>query len=538
MIQIQYPTIDIGPFDFGTSTRRGIKSPKKWPKWLPTLFPNLFYHPFAGRHYDFWNHIDSIKPGIKPQAFFAIWARGGAKTTNAEAAAVFVGAKNKRKFCLYTRSTQIKANESVQNIAAMLESKRFAKYYPQMAERKLGKYNNSKGWRVDTLRCGNGFNIVALGYDAAVRGVKIEEFRPDLIIIDDIDDKEDSVETIEKKIRTLTHDILPAGSTDVAVIGVQNLVHPRSIFSKIANNEADFLYDRIVSGPYPAVIDLEYEAKPDGKGYHITGGTPTWAGQNLETCEAQINEWGLIAFLAESQHEVDDPLGGMYDHITFRYCEQSEVPDLKKIVVYVDPAITDTDQSDSQGIHADGIAADGLTIYRLYSWEQRTSPEKAIKRALIKALELGADVIGFETDQGGELWQTDYNHVCDKVVRMVLGHDEFDKPDELDAILKSIILGKMEGQVIEDKEGFIRSLFPSFDSVKAGTIGSKIHRGNMQVLQYEQGVFIHVKGTHQVLEKALRRFPKTKPFDLHDAAFWSQYALVGKWRRMGKFIKV
>lgn len=368
----------------------------------------------------------------------------------------------------------------------------------------MGKYNNSKGWRVDTLRCGNDFNVVALGYDAAVRGVKIEEYRPDLIIIDDIDDKEDSLETIEKKIRTLTRDILPAGSIDVAVIGIQNLVHPRSIFKQIGEGTADFLYNRIVSGPHPAILDLEYEARPaPAKGYVITGGVPTWEGQNLETCQAQLDEWGLTAFLSESQHLVEDPPGGMYNHIDFRYCEQNEVPDLEAITVWVDPAITDTDQSDSQGLQVDGISADG-TIYRLHSWEQRTSPEDAVKRAILKAIEYGADSVGFESDQGGDLWKSTYFFVWEKL----------------------------------DKEGLIPegTPMPSFKDARAGGIGSKVHRGNLQVVQYEKGRFVHVKGTHKVLERALNRFPLTKPFDLHDSAFWSQYYLV---RGAGRpFLKV
>lgn len=507
--------------------------PAHWRDWLPALFPNLFYHAFAERHEQFWEYVGAIQAGIKPPAFFAIWPRGGGKTTNAETAAVYLGARERRKFCLYTRSTQDKANESVTNIAAMLESSRLAEYYPRLAERKLGKYGNSKGWRINTLRCANGFSVVALGYDAAVRGVKLEGYRPDLIIIDDIDDKEDGQETIEKKIRTLTRDILPAGSSDVAVIGIQNLVHPHSIFSRIAGGTAEFLYNRIVNGPYPAIIGLEYEARPDGKGYHITAGAATWDGQDLDTCEAQINEWGLLSFLSEAQHEVEDPPGGMYDHIVFRHCEGWEVPDLERIVVYVDPAITDTDQSDCQAIQADGLA--GKTIYRLFSWEQRTSPEKAIKRALLKSLELGADTLGFETDQGGELWATDYGHVCNKVVRMVLGQDAFDRPDEIDMQLVVMARRKLGEQEPDEKN--IQNLFPKFDSVKAGAIGSKIHRGNMQVLNYEQSRFIHVKGTHAILEKALKRFPKTKPFDLHDAAFWSSHALAGKWKDI-EFLKV
>jgi hypothetical protein len=43
---------------------------------------------------------------------------------------------------------------------------------------------------------------------------------------------------------------------------------------------------------------------------------------------------------------------------------------------------------------------------------------------------------------------------------------------------------------------------------------------------YERGQFVHVIGTHETLERALRRFPKTKPFDLTDASFWSWHDLV------------
>jgi hypothetical protein len=39
---------------------------------------------------------------------------------------------------------------------------------------------------------------------------------------------------------------------------------------------------------------------------------------------------------------------------------------------------------------------------------------------------------------------------------------------------------------------------------------------------YERpGRIIHVRGTHEILERALRRFPRTKPFDLVDGAYWS-----------------
>lgn len=440
--------------------------------------------------------MESIQPGLRPSPFFAIWGRGGAKTTSAEAAAVRLGARGIRKFCLYVRGTQDKANESVQSIAAMLESPKIARHYPQLAERKLGKYGNSKGWRVETLRCANDFNVIGLGLDASVRGIKIEGYRPDLIILDDLDSQDDSLETIRKKIVTLTTAILPAGSNDVAIIGIQNLIHPNSIFSQINDGRAEFLYDRVISGPYKAVEGLTYsQRQAPERGYDITGGAATWQGQDLATCEKQINTWGLTAFLQEAQHEIEDPPGGMYSHLEYRHCTWADVPQLDKITIWLDPAVTDTDQSDSQGIQADGIASE--LIYRLYSWEGRAGPDDAIRRAILKAVELGADSIGFETDQGGDLWESSYNHIW---------HDMANSPDY--------------PQITPDTPQ------PYFESDRAGSIGSKVHRGQLQLAEYEKGRFIHVLGTHTVLERALRRFPRTKPFDLHDAAFWSQNYLI------------
>jgi hypothetical protein len=291
------------------------QAPEHWDKWTVGLFPNLFNKPFSERHIELWEWFEALRRGIKPSAFFAIWPRSGGKSTNVEAGVVSVGANEQRKFCLYVRGIQDKANESVQNISSMLESESVARYYPLLTERKLGKYGNSKGWKVNTLRCANGFNVVALGFDAAVRGIKIEEFRPDLIVLDDIDSLGDTLDTTNKKIEVLTKSILPAGSDDVAVVGIQNLIKWNGIFHKIAQNKADFLLNRTVSGPYPAMEDLQYKTLPDGT-FYITGGNATWEGQNIETCQDQMNDWGEDAFLHEAQHLVHKRTGRVYHAFT------------------------------------------------------------------------------------------------------------------------------------------------------------------------------------------------------------------------------
>lgn len=513
---------------------RRDSAPVGWREWLTTLFPGTFSAPFAPRHGEFWNHIETIQRGRKSPAFFAVWPRGGGKTTNTEAAAVRLGAKEERKFCLYVRSTQDKANESVQNIAAMLEGRPVAYYYPLLASRKLGKYGNSKGWKIDTLRCGNSFSVIGLGLDAAVRGIKIEEFRPDLIVLDDIDDATDTTETIKKKIDTITKSILPAGSTDVAIIGSQNLIHANSIFSKIADNTAEFLLDRIVSGPYPAVDNLVYEQKPDGKGYRITGGAATWAGQPLSVCETQINEWGLSAFLKESQHQVEES-GGIWDHIEFGHCTFAEVPDLVDGEVWVDPAVTATDNSDCHAIAAGGIDESG-TIYVMYAWEQVVTPLESLKRAILKAVELGFSYVGIETDQGGDTWHSVYtmawndivsnpeiSYIVGREAAKGLGVRVSDWPD-----YEAFICRSRELDNPDEWEPVSR---PQRRSAKAGAgHGSKVERNQRMLSDYERGQVVHVVGTHTTLEKSLRRFP-LKPLDLADANYWLWYHLQKKRRR-------
>jgi phage terminase large subunit-like protein len=245
------------------------------------------------------------------------------------------------------------------------------------------------------------------------------------------------------------------------------------------------------------VDGLAYEQR--GGRFVITAGEATWAGQDLRRCQEMVDDFGLTAFLAECQQETDARLGGMYDHVEFRHCGRGEVPDLVRVVCWCDPAVTDTDQSDANGIQIDGVAGDG-TIYSLFSWEQRSSPLETLKTAARKALEYRAECVGVETDQGGDTWQSVYREACSALVA--------------------------------GGEYPAGTAFPRFRSDKAGAgHGPKAHRQSQVLADYEKGRIVHVTGTHNALERALRRFPRTKPLDLADARYWA-------WRDLRRDAKV
>lgn len=438
----------------------------------------------------FWEHLEQITIDNRVPAFVGIWPRGGAKSSSVEMGIVRLGRRRARKYVWYCCETQEQADGHVSSIGAMLETRELEVDDPFLAQRKVGKYGRSRGWRRNRLSTASGLVVDAIGLDTARRGVKIEQNRPDLIVFDDIDNESDSAEVVKKKIKTLTTAILPAGAENLAVIFVQNLIYSGSIASQLSNGKAEFLRNRIVSGPFPAVEGLAYEFDEQAEQYRITAGEATWEGQSIAICEGQLTDWGPSAFLREAQHEVDEQLGGIWDKVVFRHIDKA--PEIIKGCVWVDPAVTNKPTSNSQGIQADGLGVDGK-LYRFYSFEGIMSPEDALGKAIRVAIDLGFETLGVETDQGGDLWITVY---------------------------KTVAAG------IQKDMPHVR--MPTFVSRKAGEgHGSKVHRNQLMLTDYELGRVVHVRGTHTIIEKSLRRFP-IAPLDLADVAYWGWWWLMGR----------
>lgn len=460
-----------------------------WRAWLALIFGAFVRGPYAEFHVEFWQYVFGIELGAYVRPLVTIWPRRAGKSTSSEVAAAVVGALRTRRYVLYVCATQAQANDHVQNIAALLESQVFAAYFPATARRKIGKYGHSKGWTQSRLRTEDGFTVHAIGLDGAARGIKIEGDRPDMIICDDLDELHDTPLTTTKKIDTLTKSILPTGSDNTAVIFAQNLILQNGIAARLVDGRADFLFDRIVSGPHPAIADLAYD-DVDGR-MTITGGRSTWSAKTLDDWQKEIDQYGISAFLAEFQHLVQNLSKGIWAKVVFQHCAPDKVPPLFDVQVWCDPAVTDTKQADAHGIQCDGIT-DAGQLYRLYSWEERTTPLDVIKRAITVARQFGASCVGVETDQGGDTWESVFELAWDHLVNA--------------------------GEIYEHEQRL------TFKQAKAGGHGSKAARSSLMLAAYERGEVTHViqdDGSHAILEAALRRFGVEKPFDLADAAYWS-----------------
>lgn len=284
-----------------------------WQTWLRSCAPNTFTGSFASFHTDFWDWYwritDKRRKGLpltdEEMAFFAIWMRGGGKSSNVEWAAIAEGALVGKGYVLYVSGTQKLADGHVSSVRDRLEGEEIARYYPGLADPQIGKHGNQKGWRQDFLQTANGWAIRPLGLDVGVRGGRVGDLRPTLIIFDDIDDHKDSPLVVQNKLETISRSIIPAGGPNTIFLGAQNLIHRNGVFNQIVTRRTGILSRRIVSGPFPAFKDLEIETRQtdDGPRNVIVKGEPTWTDFDLAACQKFLDDAGEPAFRAEYQHD-------------------------------------------------------------------------------------------------------------------------------------------------------------------------------------------------------------------------------------------
>jgi hypothetical protein len=485
---------------------RAKDAERAYETWLREHYPDYFVDkaaqrplPFAFYHDEFWSWVWRLKTGTRPKPLVAVWPRGTGKSTGAELSVVAAAARGARKYGLYVSGTQDLADKHVETIGAHLESPKLAQAYPLLAERSLGKYGNSRGWRRNRLRTTAGFYIDAVGLDVAVRGIKVERDRPDFIVLDDVDEESDDEAAVDRKVTAITRSILPAGASDVAVLFVQNVIHYESVCARLCGlapapegrRREQFLIDRQVSGPHPALLDFEWEWDADSGRPTITRGAPTWPeGLDAKRCQQWVNDIGITSFRAEFQHENVASEGSPFAHVQFQNVAASQVPwdRITRVVCWCDPAVSDSDRSDANGVVVAGVT-ERAEMYVLFAWEKRSTPTETLKVAITAAREHGARTLGVETDQGGDTWQSVYYQ----------------------AIQEMIAQGHLSPA----------DWVPAFASAKAGASQmGKTARWQMMVPDYErsgQRRIYHVQGPHALLQRALLRVPAKKPYDLVDA---------------------
>jgi predicted phage terminase large subunit-like protein len=273
-------------------------------------------------------------------------------------------------------------------------------------------YGDVRGrvWGEDTIII-NGLQgevmVMALGAGMKIRGLKFNQYRPELAIIDDLENQEavSNKERRDKLERWFLFDMMPGLAKDGNIIYIGTIMHFNSLLMKIVSKEQRYISFRT----------HKYQAITNGQSLWPS----RWPIEKLVAMRDDPNDpdyLGALVFAQEMQNDPQDDHERIFktDWLNNRYKlfelrrewelknENSSVSFEKsffeRIIGGVDPAISEKQTADYFAFTTIGIAHGTGHIYTLDYFKARIGdPMQQVQTILDKYEEWGHDNIKVET---------------------------------------------------------------------------------------------------------------------------------------------
>jgi len=238
-----------------------------------------FFHLYFGDYvkYEtapFQREIFSLTEKDSNQIIVIVAFRGSAKSTIMTTSYPLwtILGKRQKKFVLILSQTQDKAQQHLMNIKKELEKN-------DLLKSDLGPFQEeSNQWGVQSLVISRFNAKISTGsVGQSIRGVRHYQYRPDLIILDDIEDL-DSIKTREGRKRThdwFVGEVIPAGDKGTKIIVIGNLLNDdcllKQLKTQIEEEKLDGAYREypimdengvpLWPGKFPTPKEIEEERK-------------------------------------------------------------------------------------------------------------------------------------------------------------------------------------------------------------------------------------------------------------------------------------
>lgn len=346
--------------------KRRARAQDDFPFFCTTYLPHYFSQPPAAFHRLL------IEMALNHDRVAVAAPRGHAKSTVMSFAfplwAVLTG--RKKFICVFSANARL-AGSFLASIREELE-------YNHKIIGDFGDVRGGPPWSARALRLKDGQRIRSFGRGEGLRGVRNRQYRPDLIICDDLEDDE-KVESKTQRdkledwfFKALVNTLDPAGS----LIVVGTLLHDDSLLARLLENP---LY---ASRLWKAV-------QPDG--------TSLWPERwPIEKLEALKNEIGPLRF--EQEYQNNPAREGLFRREWIRYYRPEEL-DGKALDLYmaIDPAISERTTADYFAIVVLGVDRKTGDIYVLAAYHQRLSALDQIEKICEYWMRFRAICVGIET---------------------------------------------------------------------------------------------------------------------------------------------
>lgn len=358
----------------------------RYREFADTLFPHYFRKSWSGMHTDFAGRMDHFHEKRRQRQCF-VAPREGAKTTHwSKIYPIYCICYELEQFILLGGQV---VKQPQRNLAAIKKelatNLELARRFPHVAG--VGPI-----WNESEIMTRNGVQISCVGRGTATRGVTREEYRPTLMVFDDLDD-DDSLATTESRDKSwdwLTSTAIPLGvSESCNVVIVDTLKHEDDITQRCKQTPGWGYHAYKSISKWPDRMDLWAEwaaiyrqqtidknqkllaedADPALEFYLAreeqmkAGAVVLWPEKEpLYSLMVYIEENGRRSFDSEKNCEAPNSKDSewppeLFDERTIMF---SRWPYCQKRGMACDPSKGKTDRSDYSAWVWGGIAADGL----------------------------------------------------------------------------------------------------------------------------------------------------------------------------------
>ncbi len=245
--------------------------------------------------------------------------------------------KQQKKYVLILSQTQTKAQQYLMNIKRELESN-------ELLKKDLGPFQEEKTqWGIQALIIDKFNAKISTGsIEQSIRGIRHGPYRPDLILIDDIEDLElvKTKENRDKIFNWFTGEIIPAKSDNARIVIVGTTLHEDSFLSRIK----EVILKGKIKGTYEEFPIID------------ENGNPLWPDKfpsqkeideerNKAMSEEAWHREYLLKIICSTDQVVHPELIHYYDQLPSK-----ESTNYKYVWTGVDPAISTKETADYTGI--------------------------------------------------------------------------------------------------------------------------------------------------------------------------------------------
>jgi hypothetical protein len=306
--------------------------------------------------------------------------RGHAKTTLVKIAIVYYFLFTDIRFVLYVSNTSTVAKDEVRDVINFLLSENFVAVFGKVEWEKRNESDGLYIFQLGKKRC----ILRALGAGQQVRGLNIDNERPELLICDDAEDDENSeTPTQRSKLRRWVYGpLFKACARHSKKVWIGNLVSSNCLINDLCESKfwSSIKYGCILANGqplWPEMFSLSY-LKQDYIEYQQAGMTAKWFAEmmNMPVPEGM----GLITA----------------EEIQYRPARTSG--DLKYGFITIDPAISNKTWANNTSIVVHGFVED-LRQWQVvdYVLEKGVDPIKLINKTVDLCFKWRIATIGIET---------------------------------------------------------------------------------------------------------------------------------------------